>query len=405
VKTLPILLALSLLGNAVLAGAYLMWAGAAAPLPTAHTPTAPGTSGEPAPAQALESGSTAAQGPAKSAFSWAEIETDDLDELARRLKSAGFTSREIRRILAQRISRMTMGTNAKEPVPYWRAARTNYEDPKIAEDFRKRMAEQSRLYRKYLMGPDAIADDPDRLEIAKHEWGDLPLEKLQAIAAIEADYQEMSMQQYLEQRSRPGETAPRDAARLMEQERMADIAKILTPEEFAEFELRSSPTAALLRHQLSTFQPTEDEYRTLFTIHKAYADQLRDSRLTPDARKALTAEITNRVKTVLGEDRALDYDAAVNQNSRDQTASLVSRLGLPARVATEVRQAQQDFTQRAKDIRASTGLSLEERNVQLAALARQAESQLTAKLGANGYEAYTDLKGEWIRALQPTSGP
>jgi hypothetical protein len=156
---------------------------------------------------------------------------------------------------------------------------------------------------------------------------------------------------------------------------------------------------------LTTFQPTEDEYRALFTIHKSVGDQLRDPGLTPDARKTLTAEIANRVKAVLGEDRALDYDAAVNQNSRDQTASLVSRLGLPARVAAEVRQTQQDFTQRAKDLRADTSLPVQERNAQLAALARQAESQLTAKLGANGYEAYTDLKGEWIRALQPNSGP
>jgi hypothetical protein len=60
---------------------------------------------------------------------------------------------------------------------------------------------------------------------------------------------------------------------------------------------------------------------------------------------------------------------------------------------------------RAKDIRASTGLSLEERKTQLAALARQAQTELTTKLGADGYEAYTDLKGEWIRALQPKSGP
>jgi hypothetical protein len=405
VKSSPIILCLSLLGNAVLAGAYLMRAGAPAVSPTE---IAPATAETPMGQEASSAPVAETQDPAaKADLSWAVIETDDLDELARRLAAAGFTTREIRVVLAQRISRMalTQAATAKEPVPYWRSGRTDYSDPKTVEEFHKRMVEQARLYRKYLMSPDAIADDPDRLEIARRQWGDLPVEKLQAIAAIDADYQEMNMQQYAERRARPGETVSRDASQLMEQERMADIAKILTPEEFAEFELRSSPTANLLRHQLTTFQPTEDEYRALFTIHKAYGDPLRDPGLTPDARKTLTAEITGKVKAVLGEDRALDYDAAVNQNSRDQTASLVSRLGLPARVASEVRQTQQDFTQRAKDIRANTSLPQDERNAQLAALALQAESQLTAKLGANGYEAYTDLKGEWIRTLQPNSGP
>jgi hypothetical protein len=405
VKPVPILLCLSLLGNAVLTGAYLMRGDA----PAASPPEiAPATAETPMGQAASSAPIAETQGPAaKAAFSWTAIETDDFDELARRLAAAGFTTREIRVILAQRISRMAMtpAAAAKEPVPYWRSGRTDYRDPKTAEEFHKRMIEQARLYRKYLMSPEAIADDPDRLEIARRQWGDLPVEKLQAIAVIDADYQEMNMQQFAERRARPGDTVSRDASQLMEQERMADIAKILTPEEFAEFELRSSPTANLLRHQLTTFQPTEDEYRALFTIHKLVGDQLRDPGLTPDARKTLTAEIANRVKAVLREDRALDYDAAVNQNSRDQTASLVSRLGLPARVAAEVRQTQQDFTQRAKDLRADTSLPVQERNAQLAALARQAESQLTAKLGANGYEAYTDLKGEWIRALQPNSGP
>ena len=336
-------------------------------------------------------------------FSWAAIDTQDIDELARRLKAAGFTPQEVRTILDRRINQLFSSSptgGAAKPAPYWRPA-FRVADAS-AEEQRKQLAERMRLYRKYLNRFEDIADDPEQLAGAKRMWGDLSVAKLQAIAAVDADYRELIIKQLAERNLRPGEESNEAGAlRLLEQERLADIAKVLTPEEFAAFDLRASPLGSNLRFQLETFKPTEEEYKAIFAINRAYEDRLYDRQLSSDARKALTAEITAKVSAVLGADRALDYDAAANQNSRDQTAGLVSRLGLPARVAAEVRQVQQDLTQRAKDLRSNPGLSSNERNAQLAALARQAESQLTTKLGANGYEAYNDLKGDWIRALQP----
>lgn len=37
-------------------------------------------------------------------------------------------------------------------------------------------------------------------------------------------------------------------------------------------------------------------------------------------------------------------------------------------------------------------------------LAPEADEKLTSTLGARGYEAYEDLKGEWLRALKPKTG-
>jgi hypothetical protein len=43
-----------------------------------------------------------------------------------------------------------------------------------------------------------------------------------------------------------------------------------------------------------------------------------------------------------------------------------------------------------------------QRDTQLVALATEAKTKLTDTLGgARGYQAYDDLKGDWIRALQP----
>jgi hypothetical protein len=400
-KASPLLLGLSLLANAALVAAYFTaptGTRRANPDPAQSEADATHATNSARPGGAVK---TSATQPAQPSLSWAAIDTKDIDELARRLKAAGFSPAEVRMILSRRIFSATQTGETAKPTPYWRPTYRYDPSSEQAAERRKQVAEQQRLYRKYLAGPEAIADDPERFADARRRWGDLPVEKLQAIAQIDADYQDLSLKQYAESRVRPGETGSVDAYRLIENERLADIAKILSPDEYAAFELRASPLANGLRYQLETFKPTEEEYKVIFGIAKAYQDRWYD----PEARKTMGPEMTAKVAAALGADRALDYDAAVNQNGQDQTAGLVSRLGLPARIAAEVRQVQQDLTQRAKDIRANTGLSLAERNTQLIALAQQAESQLTTKLGVNGYEAYNDLKGEWIRALQPKSGP
>lgn len=400
-----LLFGISVLANVGLTVAYFVGPAARpAPLPTAGTPAAPGVAGLTAAAPAPISPPPVRDIPA--GFSWSTVETSDLEELAARLKAAGFSPTDIRTILQQRISQLgAINQAAATPSPYWRANRMHHADPTAAAELRKTMAEQARLYRRFLYGPEGF-DDPARVEGARRQWGDLPVDKLKAIAAIESDYQELTLQQFAKRRYQPGEERADDATlqRMIQQERLADIARVLSPEEFAAFELRASPTALALRYRLETFRATEEEYRAIFAINKAYESRVYDPALAPAARKALNEEINARVGELLGAERAADYDAAMNHNSQDQTARLVSRLNLPARVAVEVRQMQKDFTQRANELRENSALAAVERNAQLESLARQAERQLATQLGSDGFEVYNDLKGEWIRAIRPKPG-
>jgi hypothetical protein len=267
------------------------------------------------------------------------------------------------------------------------------------------MAEYMKISRKYL-SPDNY-EDPTHLEWARQRWGNLPVEKLKAVAAIENDYENLNMEEYAKSRYRPGEESNRlETYQLMQKEKLADLAKVLTPEEFADYERRASPTAMMLRSQLDAFKPTEAEYLAIFAVQKETQDRLQAAEAKRDraAYDALRNEMTAKVKALLGDDRALDYEASI-VGGNDQTARIVSRLGLPARVAAEVRQAQQDYTKRATEIRANASLTPADRSAQLNALVRQAETQLTDRLGATGFEAYSDAKGEWLRAIKPKDGP
>ncbi|HEX2851702.1 MAG TPA: hypothetical protein VHO24_00585 [Opitutaceae bacterium] len=326
-----------------------------------------------------------------SARSWAQIETDDLDELARRLKAAGFSGPEVRSIMSTRISeKFQLGPRR---VSYWQSEYRDYSDPKVQEA----QAEMQALLRKHVYGPDHLAEDPEQVEFARRQYGPLPLEKLRILATIDMDLTE----QMRRPRGVAEDPGTAQAAYLkFQQEKEARIKAALTPEEYAVYELRSGPVASQLRFRLAAFQPSEEEYKTLFVIQKSFQERMSDPKLTGEARQALENEMMNHVTSAFGAERALDYQEAA-RGGTDQTARLVSTLGLPARVAGQVRSFQKDFTERAQTVRTNGRLPAGERAAQLAALAQEARSKLNATLGAEGFEAYNDMKGEWIRALEP----
>lgn len=396
-KRLPTVLVVSLVANLALLLAYTKSKGraeAAQPSSTAATGVSSGTdtsiSGAAKSAEVAASARTAALARKRP---WSEIETDDLDELGRRLKASGFSSREISAIMSLRISEKYQ-TGWRLNQPYWRVEYANYNDPAV----REKQAEMDGLYRKYVFGPDHIADDPEQLAMARQHYGPLSVEKLQAVATIVADFQEEMMKRQNRLAAVDPEGARADYI-ASEKEKENQIKAALTSEEYAIYELRGSMTAVRLRSQLATFVPSEEEYKTIFAIQKSFNDRMADSKLSKEGHQALQAEMMNHLTSALGADRALDYQEATRGG--DKTSQLVAALGLPARVTGQVRTMQEDFTARAKNLRADAQLPAAERSAQLTALAQEARTKLGTTFGPEGFEAYNDMKGEWIRALEP----
>lgn len=335
---------------------------------------------------------------------WSGLDLDDLDQVRERLKAAGFSGREIRGVMSVLISRKIDAArfSAKvEPQPYWRNDGPDFADPKLRSDRQRQFLEEQALYRKYVSGPEHMADDVEAQDLARARFGPLPVEKLQALTAIEADYQELRIKQSADSPLQPGADprARREAEELLEKEKLADVAAVLTPEEFAAYELRSNPTANTLRHRLAAFQPTEAEFKELFAIHKAYDERQADPSLSPEQRKALTEQMTAEAARRLGPERAEDY-REVTQHGSNDTARLIARLGLPARVGGQVRSMQDDVVDRARDIAERADLSTQAKKAQLQALANEATEKLTLLLGPDGYRVYYDLKSDWIEALK-----
>ncbi|MBI5423845.1 MAG: hypothetical protein HZA32_07140 [Opitutae bacterium] len=397
-KTLPLLLVLSLLGNAALTYAVLR---SAAPRSSPSREPAAASAASAPTSHAAATSSNASMPAAPAPTLWSRVYSDDIEQLAARLKEAGFSAREISAIVLPRLAEKFSIVQSGLRRPYWQSDLPNYADPAIREAMRRNGAEQQRLYEKFSTPVD-LATDPAAQESARRRFGNLPLEKLQALQQLEADYQQLALKTVLERRTHPGETVTGDplaAQNLIEQEKLADLAKILTPEELAQYELRNGTIARQLKWQLRTFQPTEQEYLAIYAVQKKYAAVLNDPTKTPGQQSGVMADIGKELAAILGPERAEDYAASTTTPS-DETAILVQRLGLPARIAPQVRTLQRDFTTQAAAIRTNAQLSAADRAAQLSALAQQARAAVTAKLGAQGFEAYDDRKGEWIRALE-----
>lgn len=335
---------------------------------------------------------------------WSLLETKKLDELSANLHAAGFPPSVVVEIirsllLSQYLERkqQLLGNTAEQP--YWRSRNRpggETDDPKLKAELAAIEREFQKTYLKYAFSGDDL-EDAEQLAKAKFSYGNLPAWKLQRLAGIRSDYMEMMMELY--SAVKPNQEPSADAMQkiaLLEKEQRADIVKTLTPEELAEYDLHASSTARFLRSQLANFQPTEAEYRALFSLAGS-GDDASDG---PSAFAKLN-QLKTQAETVLTAERYQDFLQAMSFGS-DKLSKLITRLELPLSTVGKVNSIRDDINQRATTIRADSSLDAETQSAQLGALAEEAKTKLLSTLGGTrGYEAYEDMKGDWIRVLQP----
>jgi hypothetical protein len=337
---------------------------------------------------------------------WSRLHSDNLDELKHRLQAAGFPPKHVRTLLSLAIhDRMNAEREARlgkpESTPYWKPTWST------DREYQKQSVEIYRQTRaldyQYVSGPDSLVDDEEARIAAQRRFGKLPLEKLQQLTSLERDAEDLQMKLSAQSTGPMDDEAvkaARDAYQALEKEKMAQLAQILTPAELEQYELRGYQAAGLAR-QLSAFQPTEDEFKLIYALEKSFRQTVSDRTLTPAQRSAKSEEQQALITAALGEERAADY-LAVSQAGSDNLPLLIARLELPLSTLGAINTVRTDINQRAQAIGNDPKLTAVQRDSQLAALAREANEKLTATLGSKrGYDAYMDLKGDWVRALTP----
>lgn len=410
-KALPLVLAGSLVFNAVLLAAFVRPSfspAARASDPTATLP-APGRppTGPSVTAAESPSGKSGVV-PSAAASTWRDLHTADLPALIAQLQADGCPPQLLRAIVGWRlheqfaVRRRALFANLQEP-PYWQA-RNQSLDPKL-------MAAQRKLSREYrqqleeLLGPAEAADDPMAEYWRQRQYGNISPAKAEQLREITSDYSELRSQVYSEAN---GLMMPEDRQKLafLEAELRRDLAQVLTSGELENYELRSSSTAQNLRHQLTTFDATADEFRALFHAARAVEEQFgaQTGFNSMEQAQQRQAAFLQAAGSTLSPERLAQLTQATDP--RYQTLNrIVARYELPTTIVPQIASVQQSIQESASLIRRNRSLSAADRTTQLTALAQEANTSLEAMLGPKAFEAYKQNAGGWMRSLVPSPPP
>jgi hypothetical protein len=324
-----------------------------------------------------------------------------------RLRTAGFPPAAIRALVYARLNeqmaekRKALFGSLKE-TPFWKVNRPMF-DSKLMMAQREFYQEQSKIA-KELLGPDAVEPNEVRDYLRRTQYGDISADKEEKLQRVVGDYGDLRNGVYAEAN---GMIMPEDREKIayLEKEMRNDLAEILTPEEMENYELRSSSTANALRSQLTTFQPTEAEFRALFHATRTVEERYGDSQMgsTPEQRQQRAAALNEQAKLALSPERYARFEQATDPANMILNR-VVARYQLPETVVPQITAVQKDIQQRSAALRQ---LPAAEQTQQAQALQQEAVNTLKPLLGDTAYQAYKVYGGQWLDQITrpATRGP
>lgn len=188
------------------------------------------------------------------------------------------------------------------------------------------------------------------------------------------------------------------------------IKELLSPGQFEEYEMRVSHDAFRLRNSLRPFDPSEEEFRTIFRLEKQFGMDQANSGGNPadPARKQIdeqtgrvipsatsTRQFQEAVKQALGEQRYADYELATDSNY-SMLHNIVQTHGLPQETARAVYDMNKAAEQQATAIRENSTLSPEAREAGFERLRKQTEEEASKLLGDAAFPLYRHQFGAWL---------
>jgi hypothetical protein len=409
-------LVISLVLNLVLAGACV-WLVKTRPVALAPSvdseqktaATAPSSSVESADGQTSPSTPVTAK-PAQS-FDWRLVESEDYKKYIANLRSIGCPEETIRDIIiadvnklfASRKRAMNSSTNKFE---FWKAGNVFgniINEERIQQQ--QALAREKRELLKELLGvaPEEKPDFLGGLNPFETMLDFLPADKQTEVSELFTKFQAKMV------KGISGSPDGEDMKNMqkMQKEMEAELAKILTPEELENYQLRMSQTAMMMRMQLSAFEPNEQEFRDIFKLKKGFDDDYGPygmvSQDKTEREKYNTAkkELDAKIKGLLGDSRYVEYERSQDWNfqTMDRIATK-NKLGRDA--AVKVYDMKKAAEEHANKVRQDKQLSAEQRTEALRAIRAETERSIQTVFGDTGWNSYRNQQAAyWIKSISP----
>jgi hypothetical protein len=187
----------------------------------------------------------------------------------------------------------------------------------------------------------------------------------------------------------------------------AELAKILSPEEMESYQLRMSQTAMMMRMQLASFDPNEQEFREIFQLKKKFDDEYGPygagnlDKAEREKYNAAKKELDGEIKAKLGDNRYVDYERA-----QDWTYQSIYRLAeknnLGKEAANKVYDMKKVAEEQARKVRQDGGLSSEQRAEALKGIRSETENSIRTVFGEKTWTSYQKQpSASWIKSISP----
>ncbi len=355
------------------------------------------------PAPSATASPDAKQGGSTPSFAglWAALRSDDLPTFVARLRAAGFSRPVVRSIVNARLEEKFTARFAEvmapyNNIPYWRPDPTSGMTAGFYEQYNQLYRERSRALRE-LLGADAD-DGGNPTTSQRRQYGDLSQAKIDLVQRIADDYAEMSSQV----RAAMQDVAlPEDGDKLalLEREKRADLAAVLSPAELEAYERRTSPITMRLRSGLTIMDATEEEFGTIYRIQTGFQEILypEGGMFTPDGstrRLEAQRQQGERLKVALGEARNADYVRASNREYQ-QLHRIAQRENVPLDATQRAFALRDSVAQESMRIAGNQSIDTEAKHAALKQLAQNTRLQLTGLLGPAAGAAYAQA-ARWL---------
>jgi len=333
-------------------------------------------------------------------FRWGSVESDDYRQYIANLREIGCPEETIRDIIIADVNKLYAGRLAAlYPSPqdfkWWQTDdRSNRDERRDRERKRRDLNEEKRALVKELLGVDLeteMARWEGRPDDDAWRTGFLSAEKQQAVQALQEKFREMERSLFNELRENRGSPESRAKMLALRSQREAELAQILGPQDFQEYQLRNSNTAREMRDSLGSFSPSEEEFKKIFELRENFNSQYGFGRGGDDAareqRRAAEQQLDQQLQATLGPERYAEYKLTQDDRYRE-IYEFTSRLNLPKETAQSVYDIRQAVEQQRQQVVNNQGMSAEERAATLAQMAQVTRETLAQTMPQQAYDQY-----------------
>lgn len=339
---------------------------------------------------------------------WRTFPTHDLAALSAHLKELGYPPHIIRGIVGYYLDqefrpRKEALHGSSERPPYWRQNFFSSVNTNQRAQLRALAREQAERL-DATTGTTASMHEGITLNFLSQRYGDLPSATLRLVQSIEQDYGEL-MYEIRSQGQGLLLASDRANLELLAEERRKDLLKVLTSGQYEELELRSSSTAASLRHSLVVMEPNEQEFRTIFRLQQAFDEKYspmnmrRSDQAFRSERQAAEQALIEAVKTELGPERGAEYEKGRDGNYV-HAHTVARQLNLPKETGDRLYALQKNAFEEFSRLSSAAGMNTEQRQAAQREFVKATKTALVAEIGEANLGMYQNGIGGWLHSLE-----